>query len=541
MSELVICPYCEKEMKQITNNHLKFKHSKTIEDLKSEFPDCKIISDVVKEKMKETFIKNYGVDNPSKSDKVKDKIKNTFIEKYGVTCSLHNPEIQEKVKKTNLERYGTETYFSSEDAKTKIEQSLIEKYDGNIRNSEEVNEKIKKTCMEKYGSDNPFGSTEIKEKIKKINIEKYGSSNISDLDFIKEKKKQTMMKKHLSNMSTILKSLNLEIVSEDYSGSKESYKWKCLKCGTIFETIWNYIQQEIDLCPTCFPKIPRTSKAENEIKEFIKSVGFEIIENDRNIIKPKELDIVIPELKIAIEYCGLYWHSDQQNKDSNYHIDKLESCNKKGYRLIIIFEDEWILNKDLVKNRLLHILNKNNSIRIHARKCEIREIPANLKNEFLNLFHIQSSDSSNIKLGAFHKNELVAVMTFSHGNISKGSKPKNEVWELNRFCTNYNYHIPGIASKMLEFFKKNYEWKLIFSYADRRWSSGNLYEQLGFILDKITKPNYWYIKGMERIHRFKLRKRPDEPKDIPESFLRLSEGYIKLFDCGSFKYILYNK
>lgn len=578
MNSLVVCPYCDKEMKQITKNHLYYKHSKTMEDLKREFPDCKLTSDLVKDKMKQTFIKNYGVDNPSKSPEVLNKIKETFINKYGVTCSLHNPMIQEKVKETNKRKYGTDHYFSSDDAKEKINEACLKKYGGNPRKTEQVKEKSKKTCLERYGVDNPFKSSEVKDKIKKTNIERYGcdnpsknediqkkkhdtielrygkdyhlyttdiskkkynTENISKLDFVKEKKKKTLMEKHIPKMNKILETFNIELYSEKYIDAHAKHEWRCLICNNIFESCWNYIQQGY-LCPTCHPKTSGVSKSENEIKEFVKSLGFEIIENDRELIKPKELDIVIPEEKIAIEYCGLYWHSDEQ-KDKQYHIDKLNKCEEKGYKLILIFEDEWILNKDLVMNRLIHILNKSDSTRIHARKCEIKEIPTNLKNEFLDLFHIQSSDASNIKLGAFYKNELIAVMTFSHGNISKGSKPKSEVWELNRFCTNYIYHIPGIASKMLEFFKKNYEWELIFSYADRRWSSGNLYEKIGFKFDKITEPNYWYVKGIERIHRFKLRKRRDEPKEISESNLRLSEGYRRIYDCGSIKYILYNK
>ena len=286
-----------------------------------------------------------------------------------------------------------------------------------------------------------------------------------------------------------------------------------------------------------FPSTNGTSEAEIEIKDFVKSLGFDIIENDRDIIKPKELDIVIPEKSIAIEYCGLYWHNNER-KDEKYHLNKLEKCLDKGYRLITIFEDEWIFKKDLVKRRLSYILNKTKSKKLHARKCKIEEISPSQKNDFLNMFHIQGSDSATVKLGAFHENKLVSVMTFSHGNISKGSKSIEGVWELNRFCTDYNYHIPGIASKILSYFEKNYDWKLIFSYADRRWNTGNIYEKIGFKFDKFTKPNYWYIKGFDRIHRFNLRKKEDEPKSMTESELRLIEGYTRIYDCGSSKYVL---
>jgi len=132
-------------------------------------------------------------------------------------------------------------------------------------------------------------------------------------------------------------------------------------------------------------------------------------------------------------------------------------------------------------------------------------------------------------------------MTFSKGSISKGSKNIDGVYELSRFCSNSNYHIQGIASKLLSHFKRNYEWKEIYSYADRRWSQGNVYDKIGFELSHITKPNYFYIGGgIDRIHRFNLRKRPDEPKDIPEWVLRQGEGYHRIWDCGHYKFIMIN-
>jgi len=211
-----------------------------------------------------------------------------------------------------------------------------------------------------------------------------------------------------------------------------------------------------------------------------------------------------------------------------------------GYRLIHIFEDEWILKKDIVKSRLKHILGKTEDLtHIGARECIIKEISSKEKDEFLEQFHIQGKDVSKVKLGAFYKHQLVAVMTFSHGSLAKGVKHQNPlVWELNRFCSHSDFIISGIASKLLEYFKRNYTWHKIFSYADRRWSDGNLYEKLGFQLDHVTQPNYWYVGDFERIHRFNLRKRPEEPKDIPEHILRLQEGYIRVWDCGNLKFVL---
>lgn len=88
-------------------------------------------------------------------------------------------------------------------------------------------------------------------------------------------------------------------------------------------------------------------------------------------------------------------------------------------------------------------------------------------------------------------------MTFSD-NIVKGSK---NFWELSRFCIKSDYHISGIISKLFVYFKSNYIWKEICSYADLRWSEGNVYHKLGFSLECCEKPNFWYIKHQRRIHK----------------------------------------
>ena len=97
------------------------------------------------------------------------------------------------------------------------------------------------------------------------------------------------------------------------------------------------------------------------------------------------MDIYIPSKNIAIEYNGLYWHSEKLGKHKDYHLDKTKLANSLGVRLIHIFEDEWKGNKDVVKNRLRHILGCVKGM-IYARKCTISEINTDLKDNFL-LFH----------------------------------------------------------------------------------------------------------------------------------------------------------
>jgi len=572
--------YSEERKKEIAEK----RHQRMIEKYGENYKQ------IMAERRRQTMLKKYGVDNPSKLDKVKEKKKQTLLKNYGVTTPLKSSLIKEKFKKTinktKKEKKSNQLFptkppkinipfkfvrcifcgrivtvnkkFSSyvscdwclekglryrlskenlEKRKKKQKETCLKKYgvESHLQ-LDSTKEKRKQTILEKYGVDNVFKSEKIKEKIKQTNLKRYGVENISQNNDIRCLLKNKYMTEKLSSY---LNKFNLELLSE-YNGSQNISTFKCKLCGCVFNDTFFKIWQRERKCPEC--SILIDSSHEKEILDFLTSIGIKkIITNDRHILHPFELDIFIPDKNIAIEFDGLYWHSEEQGKDKNYHLMKTERCLKQGIQLIHIFEDEWLFKQDIVKARLKQILGVNNVKRIHARKCEIKEIDSKTKNEFLEKYHIQGKDNSKIRLGAFYNDELISVMTFSHGNISKGSKLIDGVWELNRFCSNPNYHIPGIASKLLKFFQRNYNWKEIFSYADRRWSIGNIYEKLGFWLDSISRPNYWYFKDTKRIHRFNLRKRPDEPKEISEWQLRQQQGYYRIWDCGNLKYILRTK
>jgi G:T-mismatch repair DNA endonuclease (very short patch repair protein) len=298
------------------------------------------------------------------------------------------------------------------------------------------------------------------------------------------------------------------------------------------------------LCVECCKHF---SQAERDLSNYIKSLGFVVVENDRTIIKPLELDIVIPEKKIAIEYCGLFWHGETKGKHNKYHLNKLGKCESEGYRLITIFEDEWANKQDIVKSRLKYILGQGGRT-VYARQCVVKEISPKIANTFINKYHLQGSTGSSIKLGLHHNGELIAVMTFAKPSISKGKKSFNDIYELSRFCS--SCQVVGGASKLLSHFKKNYEWNEIFTFADLRWSEGNLYKQIGFNHTGETKPNYWYFNtqklGVSRKHRFNYRKDRlpslfgNVDMSMTEWQIMQSQGFDRIWDCGNLRYKITN-
>jgi len=336
-------------------------------------------------------------------------------------------------------------------------------------------------------------------------------------------------------MSRKEKKYNVKIIER-----KGNYlKFSCNKCGKIYEQFHN----SYFLCTNCFPR-HRSNIEEELYKYLVNECKLNIIQNSRSFIKPYEIDFYHLKKKIGIELNGLYYHSvTSGNKQKNYHLNKTEMCIDNGIKLIQIFEDEWRNKKEIVKERLKYILNvKSNKQKIYARKCIVKEIITKEKNEFLNKYHTQGQDISKVKLGLFYNEKLISVMTFGGLRIALGQKQKKENnFELIRFCNNYNYLIVGSAGKLLSYFVKNYNPIKIISYADRRWSTGNLYEKLGFKKVSNGTPNYWYTNDYKhRLHRFNFTKKQliNAGADVNKTEWEIMQEnkYDKIWDCGSLKY-----
>lgn len=296
-------------------------------------------------------------------------------------------------------------------------------------------------------------------------------------------------------------------------------------------------------CPKCGCV---KSKGETEIIDFIRQYySGEIIERDREILNGKELDIYIPEFKLGIEYNGLIWHSEKY-REPHHMLNKLEICESKGIKVINIFEDEWVTKRNICESRIRNAIG--NSETIYARKCEIREVNNKKAKEFIDENHLQGGIYCKYNLGLYYQGDLVSIMTFGNLRKNLGSKSSEGSYELLRFCNKLGYNVVGGASKLMKYFIKMYSPKMIISYADKRWSNGNLYEKIGFNFEKDTTPNYFYItySGQHRINRYALRKdvlvnKYNCPKEMSEHEFCLQNGFYRVYDCGHKKYIWKNQ
>jgi hypothetical protein len=441
----------------------------------------------VKAKKVETYIKKYGVDNPMKNEEIKIKQLKTIKENHGVSNPMHSDEIKNKQIKTINNQYGVDNVFQSEIIKSKIKE----------RNQTNL------------GVDYPTQSQTIKDKI----TENANTKLLAKYPFIKE------------------------ITKHDIIGH-------CDKCESDFiipRILLNERYREgYELCTNC-SKIgtKSTSNHEKELQTYLTNINIPFEQQNRTILDGKELDAYIPSKNIAIEVDGLYWHSEIRGKHINYHLDKTKMCESKGIQLIHIFEDEWVFKNDIVKSRINNLLGLTPN-KIYGRKCDIRIVNTKDKGEFLDNNHIQGRVGSSVNLGLYHNNELVSLMTFGQGRIAMGGDSKH--YELVRFCNKLDTSVIGGASKLLKYFIKTYEPNEIISYADRRWSNGGLYDTLGFTKIRVNKPNYWYVIGKERKHRFNFRKdklvREGFDADKSEHQIMLERKIYRIYDCGTICYTL---
>ena len=292
-----------------------------------------------------------------------------------------------------------------------------------------------------------------------------------------------------------------------------------------------------------------TSKAEKEIINFITSKGL-ACEKNRKLLNGKEIDIYVPEKKIGIEYDGLRWHTEWLGKKPHYfHRDKTDECHKRGVCLMHIFEDEFISKKEIVMNKIAHVLGISGDCeRVMGRKCVVKKIENTAANDFLDRFHIQGGACASVSYGAFYGGKMVAAMSFK-----RKTKNDDSEWELTRFASDYNYICQGVGGKLFSHFLREYNPDKVVSFADRRWTINeekNVYTCLGFKNIGYVKPSYWYVNSKvernKRFHKFGFRtdrliKKYGEKygfkKGMTETEMAKALGYDRIWDCGLIKYV----
>lgn len=228
-------------------------------------------------------------------------------------------------------------------------------------------EKYKKTCLARYGVENIFAAPEIKEKIQNCP---------TCINNIRHKHAWQTIQTYKDFVIPMFNFDELEPFS-----TKKTYKWKCMKCKSVFEDHIHKTMHVPELpylprCWNCFPTKRGYSKTEGEFRAFCKSYFPNSCNMSRFLIPPYEIDILIPEIKLALEFNGIFWHSEEgwslkhgtSNGYFGYNLNKIIRCNDLGYRLLIIWEDEWKINRKSIETKLDRIFRKCEDLNFSSDK-----------------------------------------------------------------------------------------------------------------------------------------------------------------------------
>jgi len=319
-------------------------------------------------------------------------------------------------------------------------------------------------------------------------------------------------------------------------GSHVQVRWDC-ELGHYWKAAV-YHRTKGRGCPRC-AKGQQVSKAEKEIASTLKPYFPKLRTSDNEILANNyELDIYIPEKNLAIEYNGIYWHSEDKGKGQLYHYDKWKQCYIKGINLIHVWEDDWTSKPDVILDHLKLVtqikmdLNNLNNLKVIG-------INTTIGSEFLEEHHIQGKATGSQYLGLRNENgNLIAVMLIQI--------EENNSIEIIRYATITNYS--EAFKTLLGFVKEKFNPTFITAITNHSLGEESLYESYGFISKEKIEPDYMYTSGTFRFPKedYTLERFKKDPSLIWKRGLSVNElaslnKLYRIWDAGKTQWILENK
>jgi very-short-patch-repair endonuclease len=486
------------------------------------------------EKKAVTLTERYGVDNPRLIPASVDKIKATNVQRYGVEFALTSQVVMQKIKHTLQQNHGVDYPFQSAEIRQKGKNTFEENH--GFTNDMRI---ARQAFRDGNQGLNPFQVPLIQDAITDTMHQRYGVAHPSNCPTIRQRAIDTLLQNHGVNNPA-----QLHIDKELYAilnSPKEftellmtmSLRDICEKYTVNRSLIYRYhTLYELDII-----KKPVRSAYEEDIARILTDLGLVFQRNTTALCAPLQVDFYLPEHKLAIEFNGLYWHSERSGKkDARYHQLKTIACRNKGVQLITIFEDEWLTRPQVIINHLTNLCGLTTQV-IGARKLTITscKFTAEVK-DFLNRNHIQGAPPvASYVMAARYCDTLVAVFLLR--------KVDSHTQEIVRYCVDTQYSVPGAFSRFVARCKKIDGLEKLTTIADLRWSYGRLYNTTGFRLASEIKPDYAYTDYHTREHKFNFRKNNIARRfgiDITgktERQLTTELGYDRIWDCGKQKWV----
>lgn len=334
----------------------------------------------------------------------------------------------------------------------------------------------------------------------------------------------------------------------EYQGRNTKVAITCPKHGPFMQKPYQHLARAQG-CPECSH---HRSKGEAALAKFMSIFG-PIEERNRKLIAPKELDIYAPGPRVAVEYCGEYWHGAssiaEEGKDRTRHIDKLRACEGAGIRLLTVYESEWLQRPFAIKRLIRNVLGKGRG-RVMARKCDVEVVSTAEASAFFDRYHPQGGAGWGTHYGLRYRGKLVACMRFAFGANDRGVHA-SRAWTLTRYATRVS--VPGGASRLFAAFVAEHRPDSVKSFSDNRYFTGGMYERLGFSLEEDGGPDYqvyhpktgllaktaWQRKNIPARIRDIGAKETFDPARDPRSERDMTYllGAQRLFDCGKKRWV----
>jgi very-short-patch-repair endonuclease len=462
-------------------------------------------------------MENHGVTNPMFDPAIRARQESTMVERYGTKTPLESAAIRDKISQTNLERIGVSHPLQSKEIRDKAVDSFW-------RNNPDATDSMqfaRQAFLDANDGKNPF--IVYKDKIRRF--------------YEDEHKVRHVKQKHISGR--VYDILNDKIEFEKIIRNRTIYEIKRDLDFIDGTTVRRYLDKYgfRDLIASAIK-----SRHEFEIEDFLRSNNINYIRGNRSLIAPYELDFVIPDIKVAIELNGHYWHSETY-KDRQYHKMKHDMVKAKGYHLFQFMDIQWDdeVVKEIIKRKILQLCGMNTMPIVGARKITKIELLADytVESAFLDQNHIQgSSTNRSFTVGAWVGSTLMGVMCFRED-------AKRSETDLTRYATHCEFRIPGLFSKMLKWAisnKLNQAYPIV-SFSDNNHSDGKLYADTGFTKVHDVVPSYHVCDGItlfrrERFMKANIKKSYPQVYDANKTEAQMIEelGFSKIWDSGKIKW-----
>ena len=197
-----------------------------------------------------------------------------------------------------------------------------------------------------------------------------------------------------------------------------------------------------------------------------------------------QLDGYFESLGIGIEYDGLYWHSNNKYKQYNKKI----FFKDLDIDVIFVREDEWVVHKDKLINKIKNILNINPIIKTSC----YTKIPKKLAYKFLEENNLYYNEVDQRFIGFYSNRKLISVIGYKHIN--------NKI-----FISNYGILMNNNTKSLsifIKYIKENYPEAPIYAKVDNRLSlTNNEYTDNNFEIYLELEPDFVYFKRINNIFK----------------------------------------